>query len=156
MLSVDGENEPDMLGMIATSAALSISPIPWNGPIGAVRVGFVPPPNGKHGFFVNPGVNQMKFSDMDLIVSATKDKVVMLEAGANEIKEETATVTHEASVGKISEEHLFYLMSRGLTEQEAMTMVVMGFFQGFVKELPLDYAVELNKLIQLEMEGAIG
>lgn len=89
VLSVDGENEPDMLGMIATSAALSISPIPWNGPIGAVRVGFVPPPNGKHGFFVNPGVNQMQFSDMDLIVSATKDKVVMLEAGANEIKEET-------------------------------------------------------------------
>ncbi|HIK00292.1 TPA: Fe-S cluster assembly protein SufB, partial [archaeon] len=66
------------------------------------------------------------------------------------------SIGHEASVGKISEEHLFYLMSRGLTEQEAMTMVVMGFFQGFVKELPLDYAVELNKLIQLEMEGAIG
>ena len=66
------------------------------------------------------------------------------------------TIAHEATVGKISEEHLFYLMSRGLNEQEAMTMVVMGFFQAFVKELPLDYAVELNKLIQLEMEGAIG
>ena len=66
------------------------------------------------------------------------------------------TIAHEATVGKISEEHLFYLMSRGLNEQEAMTMVVMGFFQAFVKELPLDYAVELNKLIQMEMEGAIG
>src|SRR3989344_5502856 len=66
------------------------------------------------------------------------------------------SIAHEATVGKISEEHLFYLMSRGLSEQEAMTMIVMGFFQGFVKELPLDYAVELNKLIQLEMEGAVG
>lgn len=66
------------------------------------------------------------------------------------------TIAHEATVGKISEEHLFYLMSRGLNEQEALTMIVMGFFQGFVKELPLDYAVELNRLIQLEMEGAVG
>lgn len=73
-----------------------------------------------------------------------------------EIEEKNVSVGHEATVGKISEEHLFYLMSRGLTEQEAMTMIVSGFIEPFTKELPLEYAVELNRLIQLEMTGAIG
>jgi Fe-S cluster assembly protein SufB len=73
-----------------------------------------------------------------------------------EIYEDDATVTHEASVGRIGEDQLFYLMSRGLTEAEALNMVVMGFFEPFTKELPMVYAVELNRLIQLEMEGAVG
>lgn len=73
-----------------------------------------------------------------------------------EINEEDATVTHEATVGKIGEEQLFYLMTRGLKESEALNMVVMGFFEPFTKELPMDYAIELNRLIQLEMEGAVG
>ena len=87
VLSVDGENEPDILGMVATSAALSLSPIPWNGPIGAVRVGYVPPKNGESGFFANPGNKEMEFSEMDLIVSSTDKKVMMLEAGINELPE---------------------------------------------------------------------
>ncbi|MBI2076383.1 MAG: Fe-S cluster assembly protein SufB [Candidatus Aenigmarchaeota archaeon] len=73
-----------------------------------------------------------------------------------EIEEKNVSVGHEATVGKISDEQLFYLMSRGLTEQEAMTMIVSGFIEPFTKELPLEYAVELNRLIQLEMAGAVG
>lgn len=73
-----------------------------------------------------------------------------------EIHEETATVTHEATAGKISEEKLFYLMSRGLSEQDAMALLVRGFIEPISKELPMEYAVELNRLIKLEMEGAIG
>lgn len=73
-----------------------------------------------------------------------------------EIAEEDTTVAHEATCGKISEEQLFYLMSRGLTEDEAAAAIVLGFFEPFAKELPMEYAVELNRLIQLEMEGAIG
>jgi len=73
-----------------------------------------------------------------------------------EIHEETATVTHEATAGKISEEKLFYLMSRGLSEQDAMALVVRGFIEPISKELPMEYAVELNRLVKLEMEGAIG
>ncbi len=65
----------------------------------------------------------------------------------------TAKVSHEASVGKIGEEQLFYLMSRGLTEKEALKMVVSGFIAPVIKSLPLEYAVELNKLIELEVEG---
>ena len=70
------------------------------------------------------------------------------------IEEPDATTTHEAFVGKIGEEQLFYLMSRGLTEQEATAMIVMGFISDFVRELPMEYAVEMNKLIALNIEGA--
>jgi len=65
-------------------------------------------------------------------------------------------IAHEASVGKIGEEEIFYLMSRGLSEEQAMQMVVSGFIEPIVKQLPLEYAVELNKLIELEMEGTVG
>ena len=73
-----------------------------------------------------------------------------------EIDEQKVSIGHEATVSKIGEEQLFYLMSRGLSEQEALTMVVNGFIEPFVKELPLEYAVELNRLVQLEMEGSVG
>ena len=73
-----------------------------------------------------------------------------------EIAEEDATIAHEATVGKIGEDQLFYLTSRGLSEQEAMTMIVMGFFRPFTKQLPMEYAVEMNRLIELEMEGSVG
>ena len=59
-------------------------------------------------------------------------------------------------VSKVGEEQLFYLMSRGLSEEEATTMVVSGFIEPLVKELPMEYAVEMNRLIQLQMEGSIG
>ncbi len=73
-----------------------------------------------------------------------------------EIDEENVTIGHEASVSKVGEEQLFYLMSRGLSEEEATTMVVSGFIEPLVKELPMEYAVEMNRLIQLQMEGSIG
>jgi Fe-S cluster assembly protein SufB len=72
------------------------------------------------------------------------------------IEESSATIAHEATVGKVGEEQLFYLMSRGLSESEALAMIVLGFIAEFTKELPMEYAVELNKLIQLEMEGSVG
>ncbi len=72
------------------------------------------------------------------------------------IEEEDVTIAHEAFVGKVGEEQLFYLMSRGLTESEAMSMIVLGFIGEFTKELPMEYAIELNKLVQLNMEGSIG
>src|SRR5512137_734350 len=73
-----------------------------------------------------------------------------------EIDEEDVTVGHEASVSKIGEEQLFYLMSRGLSEEEAATMIVSGFIEPIVKELPMEFAVEMNRLIQLQMEGSVG
>ena len=73
-----------------------------------------------------------------------------------EIEEQDVSIGHEASVSKSGEEQLFYLMSRGLTEAEASTMIVGGFIEPLVKELPMEYAVEMNKLIQLQMEGSVG
>lgn len=73
-----------------------------------------------------------------------------------QIDEDDVNVEHEATVSKISDEQLFYLMSRGLSDEEARLMIVNGFIEEFTKELPMEYSVELNKLIQLEMEGSIG
>lgn len=73
-----------------------------------------------------------------------------------EIDEEDVTIGHEASVSKVGEEQLFYLMSRGLSEEESTTMVVSGFIEPLVKELPMEYAIEMNRLIQLQMAGSVG
>jgi Fe-S cluster assembly protein SufB len=73
-----------------------------------------------------------------------------------EVEEETAQLGHEASVSRIGEDQLFYLMSRGLSEAEASAMIVNGFIEPITRELPMEYAVELNRLIELQMEGAIG
>jgi Fe-S cluster assembly protein SufB len=73
-----------------------------------------------------------------------------------EIDESDVTIGHEASVSKIGEEQLFYLMSRGLDEETASTLIVNGFIEPLVKELPMEYAIEMNRLIQLQMEGSIG
>jgi Fe-S cluster assembly protein SufB len=74
----------------------------------------------------------------------------------NDVDAENVTLGHEATVSKVSDEQLFYLMSRGIPRAEAETMIVNGFIEPFTKELPLEYAVELNRLIQLEMEGSVG
>jgi Fe-S cluster assembly protein SufB len=74
----------------------------------------------------------------------------------NEIMNDNITLEHEATVSKVSEDQLFYLMSRGLSDAEATQMIVMGFIEPFTKELPMEYAVEMNRLIKMEMEGSIG
>ena len=73
-----------------------------------------------------------------------------------EVDADQVNVEHEATVSKIGEEQLFYLMSRGISELEASAMIVNGFIEPLVKELPMEYAMEMNKLIQLQMEGSIG
>jgi Fe-S cluster assembly protein SufB len=73
-----------------------------------------------------------------------------------EVNEEDATISHEASVGKIGEDQIFYLMSRGFSESDALSLIVGGFIEPFTKELPMEYAVELNRLVKLEMEDSVG
>jgi Fe-S cluster assembly protein SufB len=73
-----------------------------------------------------------------------------------DIQEDDTTMTHEATVGKVSAEQVFYLMSRGLTENEATNLIVQGFLEVFTKELPMEYAIEFNRLVKLEMEGSLG
>ena len=104
VLSVDGENEPDILGIVASSAALAISPIPWKGPIGAVRIGYVPSTSGETGFLVNPRLKEVELSELDLVVSGTAEKTIMLEMGANQVKEDIflSALTHsKKSIGNV-------------------------------------------------------
>ena len=73
-----------------------------------------------------------------------------------EIDEDKVDIGHEATVSKVGEEQLFYFTSRGIPEQEAMKMIVNGFIEPIVKELPMEYAVEMNRLMELQMDGAVG
>ncbi|HHX11748.1 MAG TPA: Fe-S cluster assembly protein SufB, partial [Clostridiales bacterium] len=73
-----------------------------------------------------------------------------------DIMNDEVEIGHEAKIGKISDETIFYLMSRGISEEEAKAMIVRGFAEPIAKELPLEYAVEMNNLIKLELEGSIG
>ena len=73
-----------------------------------------------------------------------------------EVGERDAAIAHEATVSKVGEDQLFYLMSRGLDESEAYSLIVNGFIEPITKELPMEYAVELNRLVKMEMEGAVG
>ena len=74
----------------------------------------------------------------------------------NKVAVGDVAMEHEAKVSKVSEEELYYLMSRGLSEEEATKMIVMGFIEPFTKQLPMEYAVELNRLIDFQMEGSVG
>src|SRR5919204_356113 len=95
-------------------------------------------------------------------VNVNCDALILDEKSASdtipfiEVEEEKTTLAHEATVGRIGAEQLFYLMSRGLKETDALSMIVLGFMEPFTRELPMEYAVELNRLIQLEMEGSVG
>ena len=73
-----------------------------------------------------------------------------------EVNQDDATITHEATVGKIGDEQIFYLMSRGFSESDALSLIVGGFMEPFTKELPMEYAVELNRMVKMEMEGSVG
>jgi Fe-S cluster assembly protein SufB len=73
-----------------------------------------------------------------------------------DVREDDVSMGHEATVSRVSEEQLFYLQSRGMPEDEAMAMIVRGFIEPIAKELPMEYALELNKLIEMQMEGAVG
>jgi Fe-S cluster assembly protein SufB len=72
------------------------------------------------------------------------------------VRNDDVEMGHEATVSKVSEDQLFYLMQRGLNDDEAMAMIVRGFVEPIARELPMEYALELNRLIELQMEGSVG
>ncbi len=91
LLSTDGQNDYDVLSIIAASAVLHVSNIPWKGPVGAVRVGYVRPTTGEESLVANPLVSEMEFSDLDLVVSGITDGIIMVEAGAKQLPEDKMT-----------------------------------------------------------------
>ena len=92
-------------------------------------------------------------ANRNLVLSdkARVDTMPRLEIGANDVR-----CTHGATIGQVDQDQLFYLQSRGLSEVDATKMIVNGFVEPIVKELPMEYAVELNRLVELQMEGSVG
>lgn len=107
------------------------------------------------------GIVDIKASAQDAVNATECDALLLDDKSISTtiphiaVAHDTAVVAHEASAGKVDETQLFYLMSRGLDEEKAMAMIVNGFFSPVVKKLPLEYAGELNKLIEMEMEGSV-
>lgn len=104
---------------------------------------------------VNPGAHHVK-SSVNCDALLLDENSVSNTIPYMDIREEQVDIGHEARIGRISAEQLFYLQSRGIDEQQGRSLIVSGFIEPIVKELPLEYAVELNRLIQLEMEGSVG
>lgn len=135
VLSIDGENDPDIIAMIAASAALSISNIPWNGPIGAVRVG-----RSKGELVLNPVNGDLKESDLDLIIAGTKDKINMIEAGIEEVPEEEvlkAFAFGQEAIKKIAEFLEGIQKEIGKAKSEPALLQGTPEFEAKVKEILL-------------------
>ncbi|MDD5751560.1 MAG: SufD family Fe-S cluster assembly protein, partial [Candidatus Peribacteraceae bacterium] len=98
----------------------------------------------------------------DSVASMVCDALLLDEKSSTEtipsldVRTDCATVSHEAKVGKLSAEDIFYVMSRGLSEEDAKAMIVNGFLEPIIRQLPLEYAIEMNRLIEMEMEGSVG
>ncbi len=148
ILSVDAENEPDVLAINAVSAALAISPIPWNGPIGAVRLGYVSPKETDAGhFLVNPAQAEIGFCDMDVVVSATKDKILMIEAGAREVAE--PIVLESFKTAQSEAEKIVHTIEELVAEvgQEKAKFIDNSSNIELLKKLKKDYKKEIETLL---------
>jgi Fe-S cluster assembly protein SufB len=114
------------------------------------------------GASIYRGLIQVAPQATDTVANVKCDALIMDDHSKSDtvpqmkIQNHTASIAHEASAGKISADDVFYLQSRGLTEDEATSMIVNGFIEPIVKQLPLEYAVEMNRLIEMEMEGSVG
>lgn len=157
VLSVDGENDPDVLGIVATSAALAVSPIPWFGPIGAVRVGYIKSGREKEGeFVINPDSSELDFLDLDIVASTTTDKTVMIEAEGKQVGEEIALAgVKSAKVwnGKI------ITMIEELTKVAGEKKIDISQVEGFDSAVSLiekSYKDEIEKLITGGITRKIG
>ncbi len=155
-LSYDGENDPDLVAMIAASAALTLSDIPWNGPIGSVRVGLQ-----DNQFVLNPTTEERKTSALDLLVSGTKDKINMIEAGAQEVTEERIGAALEFAFEAIQKITLFIediQKEAGKTKRVAALLKGSDEFEvdirAFVSNLGLAEALYLRSKQEMESKVA--
>lgn len=156
VLSVDGENDADVLGLVAVSAAIAISPIPWNGPIAGVRVGYVPQEDGSNGFLVNPTTPQQASSEFDFIVSSNKDKVVMLEGGFCETPE--AVVSQAVREAKKANEEIIALIEELVKEVGKPKFVLPEISQAdeLKHKIEADYKKEMDAAFAKKAEKEFG
>ena len=134
-----------MLGARDTSATVETKSISKGGGISTFRSSIVATPAAE-GATASVSCQSLMLDDI-----SRSDTIPAMDIRAKDVN-----IGHEATIGRIGDDKIFYLMSRGISEEEARTMIVNGFANPVSKELPLEYAVEMNNLIKLEMEGAIG
>ncbi|OGK13790.1 polyribonucleotide nucleotidyltransferase [Candidatus Roizmanbacteria bacterium RIFCSPHIGHO2_01_FULL_38_15] len=164
LLSVDTENDPEILAAIATSAALHVSPVPWKGPVSAVRVGYIPTEEKGEAFIVNPNDHEKGYSTLDLIVASTKEKIVMIEAGGEEIDE--TIFRHALDEGKRENEQIIKFieslrekigMPKDIAEEavvdEKLSQILKGEYkkelEGIVAEIASKEFGEIKSLTEL-------
>jgi polyribonucleotide nucleotidyltransferase len=148
VLSVDGEHAPDILALNAVSAAIATSSIPWNGPIGAIRIGLVRGENNEVQYLMNPTTTEMMRSDLDLVVSQMKDKTVMIEAGAKEVPEARLSEAFNEAVTIISALETFQEDIRAKIGKKKLEIVK--------KELPADVIALVEKTVSAkELEAGL-
>src|SRR3989344_1930860 len=145
LLSTDGENDHDVLSLIAVSAALHVSSIPWNGPIGAARMGYIT--KDDLGLVVNPETSQMEFSHLDLVVSGNKDGVVMIEAGSKQLPEDKMKKAVEAAITEVEKIATEIEKIRKEIGQEKMTYVPHIVDTNFTATVDKDHGKEINELL---------
>jgi len=158
ILSVDGENDPDVLGLVATSAAIAISPIPWNGPVAAVRMGYVRGSNGgKDSFLVNPTISEQDLSEFDFIVVSGREKTMMLEGGFCETPDET--VMEAVRVAKQTNKKIIDTISELVSEvgkpkvHAEKKQTVDGLKEKIAKDFKKEIADAFKRKAQKEFGG---
>jgi len=152
LLSVDGVNSPEILAALTTSAALHLSPIPWNGPISTLRIGYIPA-NGDHGsFIVNPDEEDEKYSSLDLVVSSTREKVVMIETKAEELNE--SLILEGIALAKKEGKKIIDFIEdlRKKAGKPKIAFVKEGKEEKIVKILRQDFKKEINNLVLKKAE----
>jgi len=156
VLSVDGVNDPDVLGLVAVSAAISLSSIPWNGPVSAVRMGFVRSEGSEGNYLVNPTITEQQMSDFDFIVSSTKEKVLMLEGGFCETPDD---VTFEAIKKAKEANSTIISMIDDLTKEAGKTKTavpVASEAEDLKKKIVADYKKEMEEAFAKKAEKEYG
>lgn len=157
VLSVDGENDPDVLGLVATSAAIAISPIPWNGPVSAVRMGYVKGVDGNGGgLVVNPTITEQANSEFDFVVSSNAEKVVMLEGGFCETPEET--VVEAVLLAKIANAKIIDLIGDLVSEvgKKKVAVVEATEQEDLKTKIAKDYKKEMEEAFAKKAEKEFG
>ena len=150
VLSVDGEHAPDILALNAVSAALATSPIPWRGPVAAIRVGYIKGEKGEEEYLLNPTSTEMKYSDLDLVVSQVHDKTVMIEAGAKQVPE---IVMFEAIKRAQIETHNMLVFIEDLVGkigQQKLQVTQNPLFKEMVDKIEKSYKSEIEALAKIK------
>ena len=155
VLSVDGENDPDVLGLVATSAAIAISPIPWNGPVAGCRVGYVKD-NGNSTYLINPTLPEQAMSEFDFVVAGTKEKTVMLEGGFCETPE--AVVFEAVEKAKEVNGKLIDLINSLAREvgKPKVSVPVVSAADELKKKIAADYKKEMEAAFAKKAEKEFG